>query len=411
MRNTISIILFSFIYFGIFAQNDSLKETRDYCFIIQDSPANLFTMRQFNQNYISGYRLFSKGLYAAFKDHKRVADLIQIGLEIFFMPLTHEEGHRSILTANKIGSVSQPYFNKYGAAYVKGVTDQTLQSLRDNNLPTYVRLHTGGLESDYMLTKRMEAIGSFEQDDFKKYRFEYYTRKFALFQYYLVGLFKYEIDLKEESNELDRDIVGFDTYGAARHLYRPNMEFYRYTKYADLTSDERKFVNRLGYRSLLNLLNPLILGIGNFRLTENTRINVGMGYTMSPFGDFIDENVWLKHKTLNVGLYVRQFQNRENWFNGFGISLNDFKPFEKLSTSISGHYWQQPVNFDFNIDKSFTGGAVDMDIKYFFLNKRNVGLKGFSIDLGVIYKTKGYLPEEMYLEAHFGLRMGTTIRL
>ena len=57
--------------------------------------------------------------------------------------------------------------NKYGAAYVKGVTDQTLQNIRDDDLPTFIRLHTGGLESDYMLTKRVEALGSFEQDDFR----------------------------------------------------------------------------------------------------------------------------------------------------------------------------------------------------------------------------------------------------
>ena len=54
------------------------------------------------------------------------------------MPLTHEEGHRSILTVNYVGSISQPFFNESGAAYVNGVTDQTLMDLRDNDLPTYI---------------------------------------------------------------------------------------------------------------------------------------------------------------------------------------------------------------------------------------------------------------------------------
>ncbi|MCP4551428.1 MAG: hypothetical protein GY834_05185 [Bacteroidetes bacterium] len=178
-----------------------------------------------------------------------------------------------------------------------------------------------------------------------------------------------------------------------------------------MTDNERDYVKRLGYRSLLNLLNPLMLGKGNFKLTENTSFNIGLGYTMSPFGDFIDENIWLKHKSLNIALYARQFQNRENWFNGFGISLIDYKPFKRLSTSLSGHYWQQPVDYDFNTADSFSGGAIDMDIRCFFLNNSDAWINGCSFDLGLIYKTKGFLPEELYLDEHFGFRIGTTIRL
>ncbi|NOQ24279.1 MAG: hypothetical protein GQ564_02855 [Bacteroidales bacterium] len=406
------IIIFSlFQVLNAFGQNDSISNTIDYSFIIQDSPSQLFTMRQFNQSYLSGYRLFAKGLYSVSKNDK-IADITQLLLQaLFLMPLTHEEGHRSILTVNNIGSISQPYFNKNGAAYVKGVTDQTLRNLRNNDLPTYIRLHTGGLESDYMLTKRMESIGSFGQDDFRNYKWEYLMRKLAIIQYYVTGLFKYEIDLEEEENELDRDIVGYDTYGAARHLFRPTMDFYRYTRYEDLTDEEIKYVDRLGYRSLLNLLNPLLFGKSNFKLTETTSFNIGLGYTMSPFGDFIDENIWIKHKSLNFVLYARQFQNKENWFNGFGISLIDYQPFKRLSTSLSGHFWQQPVDYDFNTEDSFSGGAIDMDIRYFFLNKSDTWINGCSFDLGLIYKTKGFLPEELYLDEHFGFRIGTTVRL
>lgn len=394
-----------------FSQSDSLRKYTDYSFLIQDSPAQLFTMRQVNQSYLSSYRLFAKGLYSASKNDK-VADMLQLGINVlFFMPLTHEEGHRSILTVNNIGSVSQPYFNKYGAAYVKGVNDETLQDLRDNDLPSYIRLHAGGLESDYALTKRMESIGSFNQDDFNNYKWEYWVRKAAILQYYVTGLFGFEIDLEEEEDELERDIVGYDTYGAARHLFRPEMDFYRYTKYIDLTNDEKKYVNRMGYRSLLNLLNPLIIGKGYFKFNESLNMNVGMGYTMAPFGDFIDENIWLKYNDLNIYAYARQFQNRDNWFNGFGLSLIDYQLHERLYTNISGHFWTQPIDYDFNTSESFSGGAIDIDLRYFFFNNRDTWLDGFSIDLGIIYKTEGFLPEELYMKEHLGLRIGTTIRL
>ncbi len=394
-----------------FGQTDTLKTTKNYSFIIQDSPSQLFTMRQFNQSYLSSYRLFARGLYSVTKNEE-VAAIIQIGVHaLFLMPLTHEEGHRSVLTGQNIGSISQPYFNMHGAAYVKGVTDITLENLRNNDLPTYIRLHTAGLESDYMLTKRVEALGSFEQDDFNNYKWEYWIRKIAILQYYVSGLFKYEIDLNEENEELKRDIVGHDLYGAARHLHRPEMDFKRYTRYADLTKEEKSFINRIGYRSLLNLLNPLLIGKSNFKFNETTKFNIGMGYTMAPFGDFIDENIWIKHNGLNIGLYARQFQNKENWFNGFGLNINDYQIFQRTFVTLSGHFWQQPVDLDFNTTKSFSGGAIDTDIKYWFFNNGKHGISGYSIDLGFIYKTKGFLPEEINMDEHFGVRIGTSIRL
>lgn len=405
-----------FILAGLFLNTihckaDTLPEAFDYSFIIQDRPSQLFTMRQSNQDYLSAYRLFARGLNRVSKSEK-VSKYVQIGLQaLFFMPLSHEEGHRSILTANNIGAVSQPYFNKHGAAYVKGVSNQTLQNLRDTDLPSYIRLHTAGLESDYMLTKRMENIASFQKDKFENYKWEYYMRKVAILQYYMSGLFKMEMSLKEESNELERDIVGHDVYGAARHLFRPTMVFYRYTNYRDLTSQEKNYVTKMGYKSLLNLCNPLIFGKEHFKLNDNVFYNFGLGHAMAPFGDFIDETFWLKYKDLNAMVYFRQFQNRTNWFHGFGASLDGLALTRQLYVGIAGHIWQQPEKLDFNTNKKKNGGALDLDFKYFFPNNKLHGFRGFSVDLGMIYKTYGFLPEEVYLNEYFGIRIGTTIRI
>ncbi len=388
----------------------SLNETH-YSFLIQDSPAQLFTMRQVNQSYLSGYRLFSRGLYAA-TERDWLADIIQVGFQsLFLMPLTHEEGHRSVLTALNIGSVSQPYFNRHGAAYVKGVTDKTLNDLRKTDFPNYIRLHTAGLESDYMLTRRLEATGSFGEDEFRHYKWEYWMRKLGILQYYVTGLFRFDIGLEEEEIDLERDIVGYDTYSAARHLHRPEMAFQRYTRYDELTRDERAFVNRMGYRSLLNLLNPLLLGKGGFSVGKTTNINLGMGYTMAPFGDFIDENLWIKHKKLKLSIYARQFQNMEHWFHGFGASLVNYPVTRLFEAGISGHFWHQPDQLQFNTSESFTGGAIDLDLRFFFFKRSNTRLRGVSVDLGILYKTRGFLPEELNLDEHLGIRSGVTIIL
>lgn len=391
--------------------SDTISRVTDYRLILMDSPAQLFTMRQFDETYLSCDRLLARGLYAAMPND-RVADaILGVAHAFLLMPISHEEGHRSILTARNIGSVSQPYFGSNGAAYVKGVTDRTLQDLRDTDLPTYIRLHTAGVESDYLLTKRVETIGSFNLDDFRNYRWEYWVRKLAILQYYVSGLFKVDADIKEESDERERDIVGYDTYGAARHLYRPAMEFYRYTLYNDMTAGEQAFIKRAGWRSLLNIINPLMLGRESFKISETLHCNGGLGYTMSPFGDFIDENIWVRYRLFNIGFYAREFQARDNWSFGCGLSLTDYRPIERLSISAAGHVWQQPEALSFTTSQLRTGGAVELDAGYFFINRKDTLRRGFSVDLGLTYKTAGFLPEEVILDEHFGFRIGTTLRL
>jgi hypothetical protein len=64
---------------------------------------------------------------------------------------------------------------------------------------------------------------------------------------------------------------------------------------------------------------------------------------------------------------------------------------------------------DFNTSKSVVGGPADVLLKYKLLNL-NTG-NSISLDLGLIYKTKGFLPEEVIMDEHFGVRIGTTISL
>ena len=414
-----------FLFFGLLiiqlnGQNKQ-PESTSYSFALVDDPARLYSMRQFNQNYLSCYRLSTRVFENALsngnplsKNELKISEGIQnLLLGFYLIPLTHEEGHRSILTHLKIGSISQPYFNSHGAAYVMGVTDSTLKNLRDQKLPHYIRLHNGGLESDYMLTKHMESIFAFDYDEYKYYKLEYFWRKFAILSYYIPGLFEMKIDLDEEANELSRDIVGHDIYGVAKNLFRPDMDFYRYTKYEDLTINEIKYVNRLGYRSLLNLVSPALLNNQlRFTIRDSIQINFGMGHSLSPFGDFIDENIWIKYNSINIQLYARQFQNNRKWFNSFGATLFNYKINKRIFSTLAGHYWKQPKEFDFNTDKSFKGGAMDLDLDYLlFTNRHENWLKSVSIRLGMTYKSKGFLPEELYLDEHLGFRLGAIFQI
>jgi hypothetical protein len=378
---------------------------------MMDSPAKLFTMRQFNESYVSFYGYFSKSLQTHVKNKLLVSLIEPLVQGLILMPLTHEEGHRSILTAKGIGSISQPFFNKDGLAYVNGVTDQTLIKLKNEDPASYIRLHNGGLESDYMIAKRIEDMVSFDQANYKYYKWEYFSRKIGIVQYIAMGLFEYELDKKEEENELDRDIVGHDVYGAVRHLFRPDMEFYRYTRYKDLTRNERQYLDNLGYHSFLNLLNPILFGKSGFKIHKDIKANLGAAHMVAPFGEFIDENIWLKYKKYNISFYFRQFHNKDNWSDGIGIGIHEYNISNKIIISLNGHYWEQPQAYSFTTPNTFKGGAVDLKIRYRFKNNDNQTIQGFSYDLGFISKTEGFLPEEVILEKHNGFRLGFTLEM
>jgi hypothetical protein len=411
--NFFLIVFFSHIYFlnGRSQTSDSTvanSTSKDYSFIIQDSPAKLFTMRQFNQDYLSGYRLLSSALGRNF--NPTLNYLVQTaGYILFFGPLTHEEAHRSILISKNIGAISQPFFLSKRGGYIDGVTDAELKHIRDTDFPDFARLHTAGLESDYMLVNREEALLSFENESYKNIVVEYLLRKAMLMQYYLIGFVHYDIDGAEEKNELKRDIVGNDVYGMVRHWFRPTMDYKRYTLYNELTGEEKNFVRRMGFRSFINLINANIIGVKNFSISNNLKMNFGMGYTMSPFGDFIDETTWFKcGNDYKLSIYLREFQNKNNWFLGGGIGIYDLMLSKRIGTNINAHIWDQPQNLGFIDTKGQAGGAVEVTGRYFLFTKRATKLKNISFDLGLILKTKGFLPEEIYLGKHIGFRLGVS---
>jgi len=397
----------------VFAQNASVpdEQVRDYPFIVVDSPPRFFTMRQVDQDYLSGYRLFANSTNTHL--NPAVSYLIQgVSCILLLKTMTHEEGHRAILTGEGIDSTSHPFLFSERAGYVDGVTDQTLKNLRDTKFPTFIRLHTAGFESDYMLATREETLLSFEDESYRNLMVEYFFRKAALLVYFTEGLFKRDSDGAEEADELKRDIVGNDLYGVIRHLHRPTMEYHRYTRYADLTDEEHRYLQRVQWRTFLNLANANLIGIRDFHLTDGLRANFGLGHCMGPFGDFIDEKFWLAHgQKLKVNGYLREFENRSHWFFGMGAGIVEHPVTRRLSVTAMAHYWKQPLDLSFNSATGKSGGALDVSGSYKVIVAQKSCVKYLSVDVGMICKTVGFLPEETSLDKHFGLRFGLSFGL
>ncbi len=80
-----------------------------------------------------------------------------------------------------------------------------------------------------------------------------------------------------------------------------------------------------------------------------------------------------------------------------------------LSASAMVHYWKQPLDLSFNSSSGRSGGALDLSSSYKFMMERKSHLRYLSLDIGMISKTVGFLPEETALDAHFGLRLGLSL--
>ncbi len=66
-------------------------------------------------------------------------------------------------------------------------------------------------------------------------------------------------------------------------------------------------------------------------------------------------------------------------------------------------------NLCFTALESRPGGAIDVTGRYKVPLKNSAWLRYVSFDAGAIYKTAGFLQEELALGEHFGVRVGLSL--
>jgi len=401
-------LLLSLLSTSVFSQKKTSFKL--YEFTIYDGLESS-TMNQFSKNYLSSYRMFSRTLDELIPNKNVNMGVKFFSIALFGQPYTHEEGHRSVLTHKGIGSINQPFFNSNGVAYVKGVKNIDLINLRARDLPNFARLHSAGLESDYMIANRIEELVVFEEESYKILKEEYFLRKLGLMNYHLTTLIPdLTPNLTEENDELKRDIVGHDIWGFVRHLHRPNMPFFRYTKFDDLTNIEKKYSKGLAYKAFSNLLSPMLFGKTNFHLNTNLKGNFSIGHSLAPFGDYFEQNFYLFYKNkYKIIFYLREFMNRDKTFLASGVKLHNYKWSKKVATSFGLDFWNQPENLSFTTTNNKLGGNIYLKLNHFtYQNKDNL-IKGIGLFTEGFYKTEGFLPEFASLDNDFGIRFGLSI--
>lgn len=390
-------------------------QTKYYNYNLYEGKSYLFTMDQSNDVMLNSIR-FIGGQINNLQNTKKEEKLYGTGLLIFTsligQAITHEAGHQSVLSELGIGSISKPFIDKNLVAKVTGVTNETLVNLRNNSFPNYIRLHTAGLESDYAYLRKSDRYFSFNEEDYKVLYPDYVIRKLATQFYYLTSFYDSKTKIKEaNSNELDRDIVGHDIYGMIRHLHRPSMEFYRYTQRGGLTTEEKLYARRIGYMSLVNFLNPNLWKSRNYKLSDIVTGNFSVSYSLAPFGDFIEQNAYLKiSDKYKLNPYFRQYFNKSYTFLAGGIGLYNYSFLkDKFLLNSSLDFWEQPRNLEFRTKVKEVGFGVKSELAMRFSKGKSDTKPSAYFNLGMSYKTNGFIPEAPSLCNDFQIYLGVIV--
>jgi len=344
-----------------------------------------------------------------------------------YMPLSdawlHEEFHRAVLTKNYTKSYNQvndfPFFSELIS--VNKVTDEDLIRFKKNNPQDFVRLHSAGIEGEYVMVDNLNARNFF------------YNQQQAYFAYNLLWTFNSayyvwichtkeaenittEVNIQDGTNVEIRDFTGLDFLAWTYDLHRPYEDYTvrgihqsgigldRYIKPSDLTSEELNYLELQGYLQFLNFLNPMLIGI--YRLPINIKgnkyfYNVFVHHLLNSFGYDISLNTYFQSTKLNIISGLHLYQNQNLILPGVNFEVIDYdikiKNY-KLRTSLKSAIWLQPENLMFTDVKSNFGGLISFKTKF--------GKKKFFPFIELSYKTKGWVAGEDFQEEHFSFRSG-----
>lgn len=403
--------LYAFCFF-----NSSNGQNKFYNLNIYEGGSYFLTMNQSNDLMLNSIRYIGGSINDK-SFSKKEEKLYFLGLGLFTtvigQAITHEEGHRSVLSMLGVGSINAPILDKNLVAKVTGVTDQTLMNIRDNDLPSYIRLHTAGLESDFAYLKKSDNYFNFNEEKYSVLYSDYLMRKLGVQFYYLSNLYSISPGIMESDDpELKRDIVGHDLFGMIRHLHRPKIEFYRYTERIDLTTEEKSYANRMAYMSLLNFLNPNLWIGGNYNLSKDVIANFSVNYSVAPFGDFTEQNAYLTiNDKYKINPYFRQYFNKSHTFLAGGINLHNYLfNNDKVLLNSSLDFWNQPKNLEFRNKEAEFGFGIKTEVALRF-STWNDNSKSAFFNIGASYKSKGFIPEAPSLGKDFNILLGVVLSI
>lgn len=111
------------------------------------------------------------------------------------------------------------------------------------------------------------------------------------------------------------------------------------------------------------------------------------------------------------GFFVKQYRNYEKTTFGIGYKLYDVSLLTNLYSTTLFDIWQQPTDFKFKSNNTFTGFHINQLFECQLLPHKYINRNNLSIFVGFDYKTKGYMPESYFMNKSFNIKVGGKINL
>jgi hypothetical protein len=367
------------------------------------------------------------------QDHPVGAEYAILGLDFFstWLPFgstwLHEEWHRTVLQNRGYDSYNDvysiPLFSS--AISVNEVRDEDLIELKQNHPQELVRLHAAGIEAQTELSLILQQEQFFYDSDTHNGFLIWFDSIDSFFYLQTCASvasndFTNEFLKQENTNIADRDFTGLDCNAWVYDLFRPHEPYAsrgthpsgtgidRYISLADLTPNEKSYLQEQRTMFLLNFIDPFKFGKDYFTYRhangEISYWNARLAHHLTSFGYSVDTHILIKQSNLKLHATLHAYHNYKNWFPGVSLQLlrqafdaRLLRGFVSLRTAV----WLQPKNQVFATGKTEPGGLLAL--------KSYLTVPGnWEPYVELEYKTDGWVAGNVHLEQNARIAAGVS---
>jgi hypothetical protein len=298
-----------------------------------------------------------------------------------FLVWSHEEYHRVVLGQHGIDSHDDAWNVRLDTSsiYVSGVPDAALVALKRDHPADLARLSAAGMEGDLELARAIEADDFLDGTDWKRDLVTVAWIRASVVRYMWIcdssaATRTTDSDDLREPDPLRRDIVGYDCDAWAYDVQRPDEPYEargphptgvgidRYRRPTDLTSKERGLLVEAKWLSLLDLVDPAMLGIhwGVPLAPPEWRMTGGLAHQMTSFGQAVTLDLSARGGGARWRAAARLYLSDHLWLPGLELARVRAERVvggARLEVTPSLGVWLQPAHDRWD-DTSARPGAV-----------------------------------------------------
>ena len=287
----------------------------------------------------------------------------------------HEEFHRTALGVKNISSENGNWFLSRWDGTVYGVSDETLDELKANDLNQLLYSYTAGVQYEVLLNQKITVDDFFADRTFYKNSLLLYNAHY-IFNYFKFSTSAISDSVKviapehEDADPSQRDFAGADLTAWVYDMYNPDLPFTfrdsfpngegvnRRVGFSDLSQEGQNFLIKQKKLSLLNFVNPAIFFVNKIRINQNLAFNFFAQYAPTHFGNDVAFYLPVSYKKLNMLVDFHNYSSRNDNGLGIGLGLFNYSITEKLNMDLVLNYWNQPRSFNGN--EKINGGAFQI---------------------------------------------------